>query len=235
MKLKAGGMVNRKRGYIYFKHLSFLKKVVKPTTRSSEKISPSEMEVLKNVIDTEDSGPPLEDPLDDMDYEGSSSKIIDDTFQETCNVYNTLPDGLNEEDFRLTPAPESKTVANGNFMTNFNQPSTSHAAKPVQNHDMLFLMSLAPEFEKISDEHKLKTKIELMEVLIKAQKKLVKNKQNVTTQQQHRSIKQQHPKVNIKDEAESESYEEDIDEHSLDSIRDPTTPELLEDDNVPWN
>lgn len=222
MKVKASGNIDRKRGYIYFKQLSFLRKVVKPTKRSNDKMSPNELEVLKNVLESEESVP-QDDPLEDMETE-RSHKTFEEEFHDTSNTYNNLL-GINEEHFNLASnfPTEAKSISNGHIPK---IRAFGYVKSPQSyDYDTLFLLSLAQDFQKIPEERKLDVKIELMEVLKKAKKK-IRRKRVELQQEQH-----QQQQMTIKDEAESESLE-DIDEHSLDSIQDPTTPELLEEDNI---
>lgn len=223
MKVKASGNIDRKRGYIYFKQLSFLRKVVKPTKRSNDKISPNELEVLKNVLDTEDTAPQAEDPLEEMEIEGST-KTFEEEFQDSSNNYNTLLGGVTEEDFTLPQSyvTDVRPTSNGKVPTCLS--SRTRQIKRNQDCDVLFLMSLVRDLQRVPDEQKLEVKIELMEVLRRAKRKTVKKEESKF--QQHQQLR-----MTIKNEGESESPE-DIEEHSLDSIKDPTTPELLEDDNV---
>lgn len=217
MKLKASGKTDRKRGYIYFKQLSFLRKVVKPTKRSTD-ISANELLALKTVLDAEDIVPQAEDPLEEMDYE--KTKTFEEEFQEATDNYNTLPGGIAEEDFSLPPSYTADTshTYNGEF-SKIRQGSFTQQ-KSKKNCDTLFLLSLVRDLQRIPEDHKLEVKIELMQVLKKAKKKTVKK--NVS---QQLSQQQQQQKMTIKDEAESESLD-DVDEHSLDSI-----PDQLEENN----
>lgn len=222
MKLKASGKTDRKRGYIYYKQLSFLRKVVKPTKRSVD-ISANEREALKNVLDAEEVLPEADDPLEEIDYE--QSKNLEEEFQESTDNYNTLPGGIAEEDFSLPPSYSADTnhIYNGEFSKN--RQSSFLQPKGKKDCDTLFLMSLVGDLRRIPEEHKLEVKIELMQVLKKAKRKIVKKKASQqNSQQQHQQ------KMTIKDEAESESLD-DVDEHSLDSFREPNTPEQLDANN----
>lgn len=224
MKVKASGNVDRKRGYIYFKQLSFLRKVVKPTKRSTD-IPPNELEVLKSVLDSDEIPVQSEDPLEEMET-STSVKTFEEEFQESSNTYVHLLSANGEEENIMTVS-EAKNSSNG--QTKKASSRNSRLTKPTnapEDCDTLFLMSLVRDLQEIPDEQKLEVKIELMQVLKRARLKALKGKESYCNSQQ---TKQQ--RLTIKDEADSESLE-DIDEHSLDSIKDPTTPELLEEDNL---
>lgn len=206
VKVKANGTIDRKKGYVFFKQLSFLKKVIKPTTRTSE-ISANELEALKNELEREDSAPDNNNHLEDME-------VSEDEFQD----YNTLPVGVSEDDFNIQP---NYTVNIEDIFTS-QSTSTSRQSKSV-DCDTLFLISLARDLQEIPEERKLDVKIELLQVLKLAKKR---KSSRILTQTQY-----QQRKLVVKNEAESESLD-DTDEQSRDSIRDLNSAELLEKNDV---
>lgn len=204
VKVKANGKIDRKKGYVFFNQLSFLKKVIKPTSRTTE-ISANELEALKNELQREDTN----DQLEDMDVE-KQDKASEDEFQD----YTTLPGGFSEEDFNIQP---NYTVNIEDIFTG--QSTASRQSKSV-DCDTLFLISLARDLQEIPEEHKLDVKIELMQVLKMAKKR--KSRVLARNELQQRELV-------VKTEAESESLD-DTDEQSRDSIKDPSRSDLLEKD-----
>lgn len=192
-----------------------MKKVIKPTSRTSE-ISAHELEALKSELEREDVNETHEE---DMEIE-KFDKVSGDETQDITYNYNTLPGGISEEDFNIQP---NYTVAIEDIFSLQSTENPHGSSKELKSIDCdtLFLISLARDLQKIPEEQKLDVKIELMQVL-----KMAKKRESKRNSVQNHS--QQQRKMTMKYEADSESS----DEQSRDSIRHTICSDLLEKDDI---